>query len=245
MTLKRSLSVVLPLVAVAAVVVSPVAQSQAPATQSPVNVVPGAIQIDPSHPKLDVTYGHSELVLKYIQKDADKPNGCQTRDHEETEQADVRPGAGFVTAGGVRFDLIQLHFHTPAEHQFNGRRDPLEMHLVHRSTAGKLLVIGVPLRVGGHSAVDTVLAKLAPECGEQVRIPSIDLNSLLPHSRHTLRYEGSLTTFPFDEGVQWYLTTEKTVGAATLARFQGLFNHGNSREPQPLNGRKFTEVGLI
>ncbi|GAA2843741.1 hypothetical protein GCM10010452_85220 [Crossiella cryophila] len=244
MSFKRSLSVVLPLVAVAAIVVSPVAQSKLPA-QSPVNVVPEAIQIDPTHPKLDVSYGHSELELKYIRKDAANPNGCQVRDHEETEEAEVKPGSGFVTAGGVRFDLIQFHFHTPAEHRFAGRQYPLEMHLVHRSAAGKLLVVGVPLRAGEHSTVDTVLAKLAPECGAPVHIHSINLNTLLPHNKHTLHYQGSLTTHPFDEGVQWYLAAEKTVSQATLSRFQGLFSHGNSRAVQPLNGRHFTEVGLI
>ncbi|MCK2243509.1 MULTISPECIES: carbonic anhydrase family protein [unclassified Crossiella] len=234
----------LPLVAVAAIVVSPVAQSKLPA-QSPVNVVPEAIQIDPTHPKLDVTYGHSELELEYKRKDDTKPDGCQVRDHEETEEAKVKPGSGFVTAAGVRYDLDQFHFHTPAEHRFAGRQYPLEMHLVHRSAAGKLLVVGVPLRAGEHSVVDTVLAKLAPECGQSVHIPSVNLNSLLPHNKHTLHYQGSLTTHPFTEGVQWYLAGEKTVSQATLSRFQGLFSHGNSRAVQPLNGRHFTEVGLI
>ena len=41
------------------------------------------------------------------------------------------------------------------------------------------------------------------------------------------------------------LTTDQTVSAATIARFQGLFKSGNARAPQPLNGRTLVEVPRI
>ncbi|ANZ41954.1 hypothetical protein BBK82_44500 [Lentzea guizhouensis] len=244
MNLKRSLPALLPLVLATSFFAAGPAESGTP-KQSPVNVTPGAIRFDPHAPKLDVTYGHSALELKYIRKDADKADGCTVRDHEETEEAEVEPGSGHVTVAGTRYDLVQFHFHTPSEHQFVGHSYPLEMHLVHRSAAGKLLVVGVPLRVGAHSVVDTVLAKLSPECGEPVDIAPVNLNSLLPANHHTLHYTGSLTTAPFTEGVEWYLTTEQTVSAATIARFQGLFTAGNARATQPLNGRTLNEVPRI
>lgn len=220
------------------------AQSRQP-SQSPVDISPGAIRFDPTLPKLNVSYGHSDLDLEYIRKDASDTNGCSTRNHEETEEAVVRPGTGHVTLAGVRYELEQFHFHTPSEHRFLGRTDPLEMHFVHRSAAGKLLVIGVPLRAGAGSPVDRVLANLAPECGEPVALADFDLDSLLPRERGTLRYNGSLTTAPFTEGVQWFLMTEQTVSPATIARFQGLFGGGNARTPQPLNGRHLTAVPQI
>lgn len=213
--------------------------------QSPVDVRPGAIRFDPKEPKLDVSYGRSELELKYIRKDTGNSGGCEVRHHEETEEAEVEPGSAHVTVAGVRYDLVQFHFHTPSEHSFAGRSYPLEMHLVHRSAAGKLLVVGVPLRAGSRSAVDQVLAKLAPECGEPVHVPEIDLNRLLPQVRRTLHYNGSLTTAPFTEGVEWYLTSELTVSQATISRFQHLFTEGNSRATQPLNGRTFKVVPRI
>lgn len=217
------------------------AQSRQP-SQSPVDISPGAIRFDPGRPQLDISYSHSDLDLEYIRKDAAASDGCSTRNHEETEEAVVRPGTGHVTLAGVRYELEQFHFHTPSEHRFQGRTDPLEMHFVHRSAAGKLLVIGVPLRAGTHSTVDDVLAELAPECGETVELKDVDLDSLLPRDRGTLRYNGSLTTAPFTEGVQWFLTVEQTVSPATIARFQGLFSAGNARTPQPLNGRHLTAV---
>ncbi len=217
------------------------AQSRQP-SQSPIDITPGAIRFDPTQPRLNISYGHSDVELEYVRKDTAAADGCTTRNHEETEEAVVRPGAAHVTVAGVRYELEQFHFHTPSEHRFSGRADPLEMHFVHRSAAGKLLVIGVPLRAGAHSAVDKVLAKLAPECGENVDVDDIDLNSLLPYNRGTLRYNGSLTTAPFTEGVQWFLMNEQTVSQATIARFQGLFTGGNARAPQPLNGRSLTAV---
>jgi carbonic anhydrase len=241
---RRGLKAVLIPLVIGVVVVtigSPAAQSQLPA-QSPINVTAGSIKLDPSQPRLNVSYGRSDLELEYIRKDASSPYGCTTRHHEETEEAMVTPGAGHVTLAGVRYDLVQFHFHTPSEHRFQGRSAPLEMHFVHRSAEGKLLVIGVPLRAGASSTVDKVLAELAPECGESIALPDVNLNSLLPASRGTLRYNGSLTTAPFTEGVQWFLTSELTVSRATIVRFQALFTSGNARTTQPLNGRTVTHV---
>ena len=213
------------------------AQSQVP-LQSPVDITPSAIRIDPHLPQLQISYGHHVAGdLHYVRKDAAATNGCAARDHEETEEFEVEAGAGHVTLSGVRYDLVQFHFHTPSEHRFAGHADPLEMHLVHRSAAGALLVIGVPLRVGAPSTVDKVLARLAPECGEEVHLSGIDLNTLLPVNRATARYQGSLTTAPFTEGVQWFLMSEKTVTQATVTRFQSMFYEGNARPVQPLNGR--------
>lgn len=246
MNLRRSLPALLPLVLAASFLAGGGTAESGTPKQSPVNVTPGVIRVDPHAPELDVTYGDSALELRYVRKDADKPDGCTTRDHEETEEADVSPGSGYVTVAGVRYDLVQFHFHTPSEHQFGGRSTPLEMHLVHRSAEGKLLVVGVPLVVGAHSVVDDVLARLAPECGAAVEVGAIDLNRLLPaYNRFTLHYTGSLTTAPFTEGVEWYLAGEQHVSAATVARFKGVFTGGNARGVQPLNGRTLVEVPRV
>ncbi|WP_158844033.1 carbonic anhydrase family protein [Saccharothrix deserti] len=244
MRLKQTLPVLVTLVLAGIVTTGTFAQSQT-SSQSPVNVTLGAIRSDPSQPELDATYGHSELELKYISKDAASTNGCTVRNREETEEAEVTPGSGYVTVAGVRYDLVQFHFHTPSEHRFAGYAFPLEMHLVHRSAAGKLLVIGVPIQAGPKSVVDDVLAALAPECGDPVDVPAIDLNQLLPSTHYTFHYNGSLTTAPYTEGVSWYLATPLTVTSATLARFKAEFPEGNARQVQPLNGRTFAGVPII
>ncbi|MFD5828954.1 carbonic anhydrase family protein, partial [Lentzea sp. NPDC060358] len=135
MNVKRSLPALLPLVITASFFAGGAAESATPA-QSPVNVTPTAIRFDPHAAKLDVTYGTSAIELKYIRKDTDKADGCTARDHEETEEAEVAPGAGHVTVAGTRYDLVQFHFHTPSEHTFGGRHTPLEMHLGDCKTFG-------------------------------------------------------------------------------------------------------------
>ncbi|MCE7003064.1 carbonic anhydrase family protein [Kibdelosporangium philippinense] len=236
MVSRRAVIALGPLSVATAMLSAPVAQSQLP-RQSPIDITRRSIRVDPSLPRLRISYGRSEVEIEYIRKDADSPTGCTTRHHEETEEGTVARGSGHVTLAGTRYDLVQFHFHTPSEHKFEGRHAPLEMHLVHSSAAGKLLVIGVPLVPGPASAVDKVLAKFAPECGKSVHVPAFDLNTLLPEDRTTARYDGSLTTAPFAEGVQWFITKEKTVTINTIRRFQKLFPHGNARETQPLNGR--------
>jgi carbonic anhydrase len=215
---------------------SPVAQSQLP-HQSPINVTRAAVRVEPHLAPLRIFYSHSDIELEYIRKDGTSPDGCTTRHPEETEEGLVPTGAGYVTLAGVRYDLIQFHFHTPSEHRFEGRSTPLEMHLVHRDAAGSLLVIGVPLVAGAYSTVDKALARPAPECGEPVRVPGVELASLLPADRTMIRYDGSLTTAPFTEGVQWFLTRPKTLSQSAISRFQQLFTGGNARATQPLNGR--------
>jgi len=220
------------------------AQSQLP-QQSPIDVTLGAVRFDPGVPPLQIHYGHSDVELEYIRKDESSPTGCTTRNSEETEEGIVEPGTAYVTLSGVRYDLIQFHFHTPSEHRFEGQSTPLEMHLVHRNAAQELLVIGVPLKAGPASVVDRVLATLAPECGAPVHVGEIDLNTLLPHDHTSLRYNGSLTTAPFSENVKWFLMREKTITPSTISRFQHLFTSGNARATQPLNGRTLVEVPRI
>ncbi|CAM3955624.1 carbonic anhydrase family protein [Kibdelosporangium persicum] len=238
--MRKATAIVVPLaLSVAVVAFAGPAESKLP-QQSPIDVTLESLRYDPHLPPLNVSYGHSDIELTYIRKDQDSPTGCTTRDHEETEEAEVEPGAGHVTLSGVRYDLVQFHFHTPSEHRFHGQSTPLEMHLVHRNAAQELLVIGIPLTVGPASTVDKVLADLAPECGANVHVGEIDLNTLLPHDRTTARYNGSLTTYPFSENVKWFLMREKTVTQATITRFQQLFTSGNARATQPLNGRTVT-----
>jgi len=65
----------------------------------------------------------------------------------------------------------------------------------------------------------------------------VDVDALLPQARTTYRYDGSLTTPPCSEGVQWFvMTTPIALSGAQIGAFTTLF-HGNNRPVQSLNER--------
>lgn len=153
-------------------------------------------------------------------------------------QVNPEPGSGIVV-GGVRFELEQFHFHHRAEHTIEGVRLPLEMHFVHRSGDGSLVVVGVLFREGpANRALGPVWSSL-PRGAESPRaLPDrVDLPALLPERRTSWRYSGSLTTPPCTEGVAWIVLTEPlTLSAAQIEAFAAIFPN-NYRPVQPLGER--------
>lgn len=150
------------------------------------------------------------------------------------------PGADGLTVGGETFELVQYHFHGPSEHTVGGRHFPMEMHMVHKSAAGKLAVIGVLIEEGAtNTAFEPVWANLPMEKGIEKHLEDVrvDVDALLPKARTTYRYDGSLTTPPCSEGVKWFvMTTPVQLSAEQLGKFRAAIQ-GNNRPVQPLNGR--------
>ena len=73
---------------------------------------------------------------------------------------------------------------------------------------------------------------------QQIEQVAIDAGDLLPSTRTSYRYDGSLTTPPCSEGVKWFvLTTPIELSEAQIAAFAAII-HGNNRPVQPLNGRQ-------
>lgn len=145
----------------------------------------------------------------------------------------------WIEVGGARYDLTQFHFHTPGEHTVEGRPFDMEVHLVHQNEEGTLAVVGILVRRGGEHPVLDDLAEQLPEPGESLAIEKkIAVAELLPEASRIFRYEGSLTTPPCSEGVQWFVfETPVEVSAAALAAFEAVLGD-NSRPVQPLNGRE-------
>lgn len=105
----------------------------------------------------------------------------------------------------AQYDLVQFHFHTPSEHAFNGVRDDMEVHLVHRRRGGSdLAVLGVMLSAKKQSRENKALGMAldyAPQYSfEEETIKNMDPNILLPpggvEKTGIIRYQGSLTTPP-------------------------------------------------
>jgi carbonic anhydrase len=156
-------------------------------------------------------------------------------------------GGDTITVGEERFVLLQYHFHSPSEHHVEGRAFPAEMHLVHKAADGRLAVIGVLFEEGAaNPALEPIWANLPASKGVESHLPhlTVDADDLLPVSRASYRYEGSLTTPPCSEGVTWIvMRAPVTMSSEQLARLRGVLA-ANNRPVQPLNGRPVVAEGI-
>ena len=182
---------------------------------------------------IETSYAPAQLRIVHHEHVADVVN------NGHTVQVNYPAGSTLVL-GDRSFALAQYHFHSPSEHTLEGQHFPMEMHLVHKSAAGELAVLGVFIQEGpANPAFAPVWANLPEEKGVEVHLEHVmvDVDDLLPAERKTYRYEGSLTTPPCSEGVAWLVfATPITLSAEQIAAFRALV-HGNNRPTQPLNGR--------
>jgi carbonic anhydrase len=158
-----------------------------------------------------------------------------------TVMATVRPGS-YIVLGGVRYDLVQFHFHHPSEEAVKGRLTEMDAHLVHRSADGKLAVVAVRFREDINSAnatLATLWQHLPKTAGAEEKIADmVNPAGLLPAGRGYWTYMGSLTTPPCTEGVRWLVMEEEVPVSREQIRSFSLLFRINSRPLQELHGRR-------
>jgi carbonic anhydrase len=166
-----------------------------------------------------------------------KPQSYKIANNGHTIQLDAMPG-DTITVDGQKYELKQFHFHTPSEHALDGARMPMEAHFVHAQTSGRLAVVGVLMKAGSRNAAFSSIMEVAPtKPGALPAKGKIDPSSLLPTGKSMFRYEGSLTTPPCSEIVDWNVFEQPIeVEDADIAAFKAIFPM-NARPLQPINRR--------
>jgi len=156
---------------------------------------------------------------------------------EHTVEVKVDPGSS-LDFDGRSYVLEQFHFHTPSEHLVAGKRFPAELHLVHHSAEGEVLVVGVLIEMGEASPFLERILRDTPEDLRRVdRGKTLNVTEILPDASHFYSYRGSFTTPPFTEGVEWLvLETHPEASAEQLVRLLVL-EGGNARDVQDQNSR--------
>ncbi len=145
------------------------------------------------------------------------------------------------------YDLVQFHFHTPAEHLLGSVTYPLEMHIVHtlRNNPNpeiEYVVIGVFFKEGKENPILEKILDNVPASGKSVKNEdiSISIDDFFDKANDFYFYEGSLTTPPFTETVRWIVLSDIFEASyAQIKKFNSLMGD-NARHIQAINGREIT-----
>jgi len=167
-----------------------------------------------------------------------KPSAFGVLDNGHTVQVNVAPGNS-IEVMGRRFELVQFHFHRPAEERIDGKSFDMVAHLVHKDVDGRPAVVAVLLERGAaHPLVQSVWNNLPLEKGDEVSARGLlDLNQLLPKDTRYFTYMGSLTTPPCSEGVLWMVMQQPvSVSPEQIDVFARLYPM-NARPLQQASGR--------
>jgi carbonic anhydrase len=167
-----------------------------------------------------------------------QPQAFAVVNNGHTLQLNAAPGST-ASLGETRYALVQFHFHTPSEHTVKGEHTAMEVHFVHTGPEGRLGVLGVLMVAGEANPAFHAIMQVAPAKPGSAPLPApLDPTALLPADRRSVwRYEGSLTTPPCSETVDWVVLEQTLpVDAADIAAFRRIMPM-NARPVQPLHRR--------
>jgi carbonic anhydrase len=156
--------------------------------------------------------------------------------------APIALGENYITLDGEKYELSQFHFHVPSEHAVDGVVSDMELHLVHRSAAGRLAVMALLFDKGAaNEALGGVWGEIVGfEEGTKPK-PLKDvfaIAKLLPDELDNIQYNGSLTTPPTSEGVLWIVLRKRAQASPEQFSALGAAIGHNARPAQPLNNRQ-------
>ena len=144
--------------------------------------------------------------------------------------------------GQRSYQLKSAHFHAPSEHQIDGASYAAELHLVHEDARGNLAVVGLLYRLGAPSPVVQAVLDAAPPAGDTVfDVSGLNAGKYVPGDLSHYQYDGSKTTPPCDEPVDWYVMRQQaTVSQEQVDGLLELSGGPNNRPVQPIGDRVIT-----
>ena len=177
-----------------------------------------------------------------------------------TVQLDFAEGST-ISYEGLEYDFKQMHFHTPSEHLIDGMTFPMEMHIVtsilakDKNSTPCYLVIGILFKEGQSNKFIDEFLNLIPKTEHSItplKVGTVKLDDLFSSTKvddagnfyklhragNFYHYQGSLTTPPYTETVQWFvfkpintaspeqIRTISTIEGNNARHIQGIFTRG-------------------
>ena len=147
-----------------------------------------------------------------------------------------------LRVGQRTYELKSAHLHSPSEHRIDGASFAAELHLVHADADGNLAVVGLLFELGASSPVVQAILDAAPAAGDTV-VDGFTLNAR-GYAQGELgyyRYDGSKTTPPCAESVDWYVMRQpKTISPEQVDSLLALSGGPNNRPVQSTGNRVIT-----
>jgi carbonic anhydrase len=156
-----------------------------------------------------------------------------------TLEGNVEPGS-YLIVDGDRYDLIDFQFRHPSEQAVKGQLSDMEVQLLHKNAEGKMAMVSIRMNEGHPNVVLAALWPFLPtQAGKSTKTTDmVNPAGFLPADRGYWTYQGSLTTPPCTEGVQWFaFKQEIELSRDQLQAFGALYTR-NSRPLQPPHDRK-------
>lgn len=190
--------------------------------QSPINIETKQAKQSEGLASLEFKYGNTPVAIIN--------NG-------HTVQFNVT-GENGLKIGDNNYKLLQFHYHTASEHTVDGVHYPMEVHFVHKGDEG-LAVVGMLFKEGqSNPLLDNYLAFFPKQKGEYKVEKTIPLAALVPQNVSYYHYDGSLTTPPCSEIVDWYVLKKPIEASKQQLEEMAALLHNNYRPVQDLNGRE-------
>ena len=193
--------------------------------QSPVNIETSTYNVDK-----EISLNFQDGIFSY------KHNG-----HTLKYTLDPLNKMNFMVVDGKKYHLLQLHFHSKSEHTLDGKSFPFEIHFVHHSDDGSYGVLGILGEEAAEGEQESPILSQLLDHADSEKTFIINPRDLAPADITDVlfSYDGSFTTPPCTEGVQWVVATERLkVSKETIEKLKDLIGlEFNDRPVQELNER--------
>lgn len=128
--------------------------------------------------------------------------------------------------------------------KLTGKPTPLEGHFVYTTKDKKITVVSILYQYGKENKTLKQVWKKMPQKAETKKNLSqpVAISQLFPKDLDYYNFEGSLTTPPCTEGVNWIVfKKQENISKAQVKKFSKTLGFNNNRPIQKLNGREIKE----